>query len=100
MMVLAEIQKRQQSVCGLKRQVEQISTLGGEGKKAGIRVADAHGFRSVSIRFSIRSPSRISVHHVRSNNGSLAQLALRGVSSKWLRNWGWLMGLARQLPFR
>ena len=37
----AEIQKRQQAVSDLKRQVEQITALAGDDKKAGIRVADA-----------------------------------------------------------
>jgi hypothetical protein len=37
----ADIQKRQPSVSDLKRQVEQITALAGEDKKAGIRVADA-----------------------------------------------------------
>jgi len=37
----AEIQKRQQSVSNLKRQVEQLTASAGDDKKAGIRVADA-----------------------------------------------------------
>ena len=41
MTLQAEIQKRQQAVSDLKRQVEQITALAGDDKKAGIRVADA-----------------------------------------------------------
>jgi len=48
----AEIQKRQQSVSDLKRQVEQITALAGEDKKAGIRVADA--LRKRKLRASMK----------------------------------------------
>ena len=41
MTLQAEIQKRQQAVSDLKRQVEQITALAGDDKRAGIRVADA-----------------------------------------------------------
>ena len=41
MTLLAELQRRQQSVSDLKRQVEQMTARAGEDKKAGIRVADA-----------------------------------------------------------
>ena len=48
----AEIQKRQQAVSDLKRQVEQITALAGEDKKAGIRVADA--LRKRKLRASLK----------------------------------------------
>ena len=52
MSLQAEIQKHQQSVSDLKRQVEQITALAGEDKKAGIRVADA--LRKRKIRASMK----------------------------------------------
>jgi len=58
----AEIQKRQQAVSDLRRQVEQITAIAGEDKKACIRVADA--LRKRKLRASlkdvkIRDPSDI-----------------------------------------
>jgi len=52
MTLQAEIQKRQQAVSDLKRQVEQITALAGEDKKAGIRVADA--LRKRKVRASLK----------------------------------------------
>ena len=52
MTLQAEIQKRQQSVSELKRQVEQISALAGDDKKAGIRLADA--LRKRKLRASLK----------------------------------------------
>jgi len=48
----AEIQKRKQSVSDLKRQVEQITALAGEDKRAGIRVAGA--LRKRKLRASLK----------------------------------------------
>jgi hypothetical protein len=63
MTLRAEIQKRQQSVSDLKRQIEQITGLAGEDKKASIRVADALRFhqkttRAVGAFFLNRSQQR------------------------------------------
>ena len=63
MTLQAEIQKRQQAVSDLKRQVEQITALAGDDKKAGIRVADA--LRKRKLRASlkdvkIRDPADVS----------------------------------------
>ena len=52
MTLQAEIQKRQQAVSDLKRQVEQITALAGDDKKAGIRVADA--LRKRKLRASLK----------------------------------------------
>jgi hypothetical protein len=52
MTLLAEIQKRQQSVSDLKRQVEQMTARAGEDKKSGIRVADA--LRKRKLRASLK----------------------------------------------
>ena len=52
MTLQAEIQKRQQAVSDLKRQVEQITALAGEDKKDGIRVADA--LRKRKLRASMK----------------------------------------------
>ena len=49
MSLQAEIQKHQQSVSDLKRQVEQLTALAGEDKKAGIRVADALRFHQKQL---------------------------------------------------
>ena len=48
----AEIQKRQQAASDLKRQVEQITALASEEKKAGIHVADA--LRKRKLRASLK----------------------------------------------
>jgi len=48
----AEIQKRQQAVSDLRRQVEQITAIAGEDKKACIRVADA--LRKRKLRASLK----------------------------------------------
>ena len=63
MSLQAEIQKHQQSVSDLRRQVEQITALAGEDRKAGIRVADALRFhekttRAVGAFFLNRSQQR------------------------------------------
>ena len=52
MTLLAEIQKRRQSVSDLKRQVEQMTARASEDKKAGIRVADA--LRKRKLRASLK----------------------------------------------
>jgi len=52
MTLQAEIQKRQQSISDLKRQVEQIASLAGDDKKADIRVADA--LRKRKLRASMK----------------------------------------------
>ena len=50
--LLAEIQKRRQSVSDLKRQVEQMTASAGEDTRAGIRVADA--LRKRKLRASLK----------------------------------------------
>jgi len=69
----AEIQKRQQAVSDLKRQVEQITALAGDDKKAGIRVADA--LRKRKLRASlkdvkIRDPADVQRRVATSSNSS------------------------------
>jgi hypothetical protein len=48
MTLQAEIHKRQQAVSDLKRQVEQITALASDDKKAGIRVNGSSRFRRFS----------------------------------------------------